>query len=55
MNVLVRPSACPHDCPSTCALELLPAHTIGRDPTAPYAGAAFHDNKVWLHKARAAD
>jgi hypothetical protein len=32
MNVLVRPSACPHDCPSTCALEveILDAHTIGR-------------------------
>jgi hypothetical protein len=72
MNVLVRPSACPHDCPSTCALEveILDAHTIGRvrgakdnDYTAgvicakgsPYAGAAFHDNKVWVRKARAAD
>jgi anaerobic selenocysteine-containing dehydrogenase len=41
MNELVRPkpepikigaSACPHDCPSTCALkvEVLDAHTIGR-------------------------
>jgi anaerobic selenocysteine-containing dehydrogenase len=37
MNQAVRPktigySACPHDCPSTCALEveLLDAHTIGR-------------------------
>ncbi|HWK94076.1 MAG TPA: molybdopterin oxidoreductase family protein [Pseudolabrys sp.] len=37
MNQAVRPksighSACPHDCPSTCALEveLIDAHTIGR-------------------------
>jgi anaerobic selenocysteine-containing dehydrogenase len=37
MNQAVRPqkiaaSACPHDCPSTCALEVevLDAHTIGR-------------------------
>jgi anaerobic selenocysteine-containing dehydrogenase len=32
MNAVVRPSACPHDCPSTCALEVevLDAHTIGR-------------------------
>ena len=37
MNQLIRPqkigaSACPHDCPSTCALEveIVDAHTIGR-------------------------
>jgi anaerobic selenocysteine-containing dehydrogenase len=32
MNVVLRPSACPHDCPSTCALEVevLDARTIGR-------------------------
>src|ERR1700722_11915679 len=36
MNPLVRPriaaSVCPHDCPSTCALEVevFDAHTIGR-------------------------
>ncbi len=32
MNALVRPSACPHDCPSTCALEVevLDPYTIGR-------------------------
>ena len=36
MNQLVRPriaaSACPHDCPSTCALEIeiVDGHTIGR-------------------------
>src|ERR1700687_3741355 len=36
MNQAVRPkilaSACPHDCPSTCALEVevLDEHTIGR-------------------------
>ena len=26
----------------------------GADPVAPYGGAAFHDNKVWVRKARAA-
>lgn len=26
----------------------------GADPIAPYGGAAFHDNKVWVRKARAA-
>jgi anaerobic selenocysteine-containing dehydrogenase len=32
MNVALRPSACPHDCPSTCALEVevLDDRTIGR-------------------------
>ena len=32
MTIAVRPSACPHDCPSTCALEVevVDAHTIGR-------------------------
>jgi anaerobic selenocysteine-containing dehydrogenase len=42
MNQLVRPkkigaSACPHDCPSTCALEveILDDHTIGRLRGAP--------------------
>jgi anaerobic selenocysteine-containing dehydrogenase len=32
MTIAVRPSACPHDCPSTCALEVevIDAHTIGR-------------------------
>ncbi len=32
MTIMVRPSACPHDCPSTCALEVevIDAHTIGR-------------------------
>ncbi len=25
----------------------------GADPIAPYGGAAFHDNKVWIRKARA--
>src|ERR1700686_2335227 len=30
--VRVAPSACPHDCPSTCALEVevIDSHTIGR-------------------------
>jgi anaerobic selenocysteine-containing dehydrogenase len=32
MNMVVRSSACPHDCPSTCALEVevLDSRTIGR-------------------------
>jgi len=32
MTIVLRPSACPHDCPSTCALEVevLDARTIGR-------------------------
>jgi anaerobic selenocysteine-containing dehydrogenase len=32
MTVAIRPSACPHDCPSTCALEVevLDERTIGR-------------------------
>jgi anaerobic selenocysteine-containing dehydrogenase len=25
----------------------------GSDPIAPYGGAAFHDNRVWIRKARA--
>ena len=35
--VRIGASACPHDCPSTCALdvELLDAHTIGRIHGAP--------------------
>jgi anaerobic selenocysteine-containing dehydrogenase len=38
--VRIRPSACPHDCPSTCALEveILDSHTIGR-----VRGAADND------------
>jgi anaerobic selenocysteine-containing dehydrogenase len=40
MNSEFLPSACPHDCPSTCALEVerLDAHTIGR-----VRGAAEND------------
>ena len=32
LHIATRASACPHDCPSTCALEVevLDAHTIGR-------------------------
>jgi anaerobic selenocysteine-containing dehydrogenase len=35
--VRIAPSACPHDCPSTCALEVevIDAHTIGRVRGAP--------------------
>ena len=37
MTVEIRTSACPHDCPSTCALEIerLDAHRIGRVRGAP--------------------
>ncbi len=40
LRLLTRPSACPHDCPSTCALEVevLDPHTIGR-----IRGAADND------------
>ena len=39
------PSACPHDCPSPCALEVerLDENTIGK-----VRGAAFNDTAVWL-------
>src|SRR5258708_9479035 len=35
--VRIGASACPHDCPSTCALdvEIVDAHTIGRVHAAP--------------------
>ncbi len=38
-------SACPHDCPSTCALEVerLDDHTMGK-----VRGAADNDTAVWL-------
>ena len=26
----------------------------GADPIAPYGGAAFHDNKVWIRRCAAA-
>src|SRR5438046_1924502 len=37
MNVMVRSSACPHDCPSTCALDVdvIDERTIGRVRGAP--------------------
>ena len=40
MNLDFLPSACPHDCPSTCALEVerLDSRTIGR-----VRGAADND------------
>src|ERR1700754_1584013 len=36
-NMRIGASACPHDCPSTCALEVevLDTHTIGRVRGAP--------------------
>ena len=39
------PSACPHDCPGTCALEVerLDENTIGK-----VRGAADNDTAVWL-------
>jgi anaerobic selenocysteine-containing dehydrogenase len=40
LHIVTRASACPHDCPSTCALEVevLDPHTIGR-----VRGAKDHD------------
>ena len=40
MSIEFLPSACPHDCPSACALEVerLDEHTIGR-----VRGAADND------------
>ena len=37
MPLDIVPSVCPHDCPSTCALEVerIDAHTIGRVRGAP--------------------
>ena len=51
MNMVVRASACPHDCPSTCALEVevLDAHTIGR-----VRGAADNDYTLGVVCAKVA-
>ncbi len=45
MATAFLPSACPHDCPPTCALEVerLDENTIGK-----VREAAFHDTAVWL-------
>src|ERR1700741_5049113 len=64
MNEIVRPtsvpirigaSACPHDCPSTCALEVevLDARTIGRVRGAP--DNSYTDGVVWAKVARYAE
>src|SRR5580692_10133054 len=59
MNQLVRPriaaSACPHDCPSTCALEVevLDEHTIGRVRGAP--DNAYTDGVICAKVARYAE
>jgi len=34
-----------------CSVEK--GRVLVADPVAPYGGAAFHDNKVWVRKARA--
>jgi anaerobic selenocysteine-containing dehydrogenase len=60
MNQLIRPkkigaSACPHDCPSTCALEIevLDDHTIGRVRGA--AGNAYTAGVICAKVARYAE
>jgi hypothetical protein len=47
----IRHSACPHDCPSTCALEMgrLDDLRIGK----VRGGAVFHDTALRLRKAPA--
>jgi anaerobic selenocysteine-containing dehydrogenase len=59
MNQLIRPriaaSACPHDCPSTCALEVevIDGHTIGRVRGA--ADNAYTDGVICAKVARYAE
>src|SRR5271169_1521266 len=59
MNQLIRPriaaSACPHDCPSTCALEVevVDGHTIGRVRGA--ADNAYTDGVICAKVARYAE
>ena len=47
-GVLIAESIWPNDAyPDGRGINTL----TGADPVAPYGGAAFHDNKVWLRKA----
>jgi anaerobic selenocysteine-containing dehydrogenase len=49
-GVLVSESIWPNEAfADGCGINTL----TGADPIAPYGGAAFHDNKVWIKKARA--
>jgi anaerobic selenocysteine-containing dehydrogenase len=49
-GVLIAESIWPNSAyPDGCGINTL----TGADPVAPYGGAAFHDNKVWVRKARA--
>jgi anaerobic selenocysteine-containing dehydrogenase len=49
-GVLIAESIWPNDAyPDGCGINTL----TGADAIAPYCGAAFHDNKVWIRKARA--
>jgi anaerobic selenocysteine-containing dehydrogenase len=46
-GVLIAESIWPNDAyPDGCGINTL----TGADPIAPYGGAAFHDNKVWLRR-----
>jgi anaerobic selenocysteine-containing dehydrogenase len=40
LSAMIRPSACPHDCPSTCALEV---EVLGPDRIGAVRGAAAND------------
>ncbi|HET7851074.1 MAG TPA: molybdopterin oxidoreductase family protein [Pseudolabrys sp.] len=49
-GVLIAESIWPNDAyPDGCGINTL----TGADAIAPYCGAAFHDNRVWIRKARA--
>jgi len=47
-GVLIAESIWPNSAyPDGCGINTL----TGADSIAPYGGAAFHDNKVWVRKA----
>jgi hypothetical protein len=47
--VLIAESIWPNDAyPDGCGINTL----TGADSIAPYGGAAFHDNKVWIRRYR---
>jgi anaerobic selenocysteine-containing dehydrogenase len=47
-GVLIAESIWPNDAyPDGCGINTL----TGADAIAPYGGAAFHDNKVWIRRA----
>jgi hypothetical protein len=50
-GVLIAESIWPNDAyPDGRGINTL----TGADPIAPYGGAAFHDNKVWIRRCAAA-